>query len=79
MPQELERGEGDVLECDMPAACLYVNEPKVKVDLTKYTERHAFRCGGGHDGGGRFLPGEAACNLLGAEPSALRPPAHPQV
>ena len=41
--QELERGEGDVLECDALASCLYVNEPKVKVDLTKYNERHTFR------------------------------------
>jgi hypothetical protein len=41
--QELERGESDVLECDTAASCLYVNEPKVKVDLTKYTERHTFR------------------------------------
>ena len=43
LPQELERGEGDVLECDALASCLYVNEPKVKVDLTKYNERHTFR------------------------------------
>lgn len=41
--QEMERGESDVLECDTAASCLYVNEPKVKVDLTKYTERHTFR------------------------------------
>lgn len=41
--QELERGETDVLECDATASCLYVNEPKVKVDLTKYVERHTFR------------------------------------
>jgi kinesin family protein 2/24 len=32
-----------VLECDSLAACLYVNEPKTKVDLTKYIERHTFR------------------------------------
>lgn len=32
-----------MLECDAQASCLYVNEPKVKVDLTKYTERHTFR------------------------------------
>lgn len=44
-PQELDRGEGDVLECDVAASCLYVNEPKVKVDLTKYNERHTFRQG----------------------------------
>ncbi|EFN51754.1 hypothetical protein CHLNCDRAFT_16969, partial [Chlorella variabilis] len=41
--KELERNEADVLECDAQASCLYVNEPKVKVDLTKYTERHTFR------------------------------------
>ncbi|PSC68800.1 kinesin-13A-like isoform X1 [Micractinium conductrix] len=41
--KETERGENDVLECDAPASTLFVNEPKVKVDLTKYTERHAFR------------------------------------
>lgn len=45
--KELERGEADVLECDAPASCLYVNEPKQKVDLTKYIERHAFRWGRG--------------------------------
>lgn len=33
-----------MLECDAAASCLYVNEPKVKVDLTKYVERHTFRC-----------------------------------
>ena len=70
VPQELERGDADVLERDArcaesvgaggggrqaardtfmtrPLPCsasmLYVNEPKVKVDLTKYTERHTFR------------------------------------
>lgn len=42
-PQELEKCETDVLECDSLAACLYVNEPKTKVDLTKYIERHTFR------------------------------------
>lgn len=41
--KETDRGDTDVLECDEPAATLYVNEPKVKVDLTKYTERHNFR------------------------------------
>lgn len=43
LPQELEKCETDVLECDSQAACLYVNEPKTKVDLTKYIERHTFR------------------------------------
>lgn len=41
--QELEKCETDVLECDSQAACLFVNEPKTKVDLTKYIERHTFR------------------------------------
>lgn len=40
--QEVERGDNDVLECDSSTSTLYVNEPKVKVDLTKYTERHCF-------------------------------------
>jgi kinesin family member 2/24 len=40
--KEVERGDADVLECDAPGATLYVNEPKVKVDLTKYVERHSF-------------------------------------
>lgn len=33
-----------MLECDARASTVYVNEPKVKVDLTKYVERHSFRC-----------------------------------
>jgi len=41
--KEVERGDTDVIECQSPAATLYVNEPKVKVDLTKYVERHTFR------------------------------------
>jgi len=41
--KEVERGDTDVIECQAPAATLYVNEPKVKVDLTKYVERHTFR------------------------------------
>ena len=44
--QEVERGDTDVLECEASTNTLYVNEPKVKVDLTKYTERHSFRWGG---------------------------------
>lgn len=27
---------------DMTSGCVVVNEPKQKVDLTKYTERHGF-------------------------------------
>lgn len=41
--KELERNEVDVLECDAENATLYVHEPKLKVDLTRYTECHAFR------------------------------------
>jgi len=41
--QEMERCEADVLECDASNSCLFVNEPKTKVDLTKYIERHTFR------------------------------------
>lgn len=42
--QEEDRGDTDVLECDTPHSTLYVNEPKQKVDLTKFIERHTFRC-----------------------------------
>jgi hypothetical protein len=28
----------------MGSATLFVNEQKVKVDLTKYVDRHTFRC-----------------------------------
>ena len=41
--KESERGDCDVIECDGPGSTLFVNEPKVKVDLTKYVERHTFR------------------------------------
>ncbi|KDD74489.1 kinesin, partial [Helicosporidium sp. ATCC 50920] len=41
--KELERGDADVLECDQSASTLFVNEPKLKVDLTRFTERHSFR------------------------------------
>ncbi|RMZ56523.1 hypothetical protein APUTEX25_001370, partial [Auxenochlorella protothecoides] len=41
--KEEERGDSDVLECDCATSTLYVNEPKQKVDLTKFTERHTFR------------------------------------
>ena len=40
--KEVERGDSDVLECDSDNQILYVHEPKTKVDLTKYTESHAF-------------------------------------
>lgn len=40
--KEVERGDSDVLECDPSNSVLYVHEPKTKVDLTRYTESHAF-------------------------------------
>ena len=40
--QELEKGEDDIIEVAMRDASLVVNELKVKVDLTKFTERHVF-------------------------------------
>lgn len=40
--QELDLGEMDVIEVDMQDAHLVVHEPKVKVDLTKFTELHQF-------------------------------------
>ena len=40
--QESDRGEFDVIQVDMDACQLIVNEPKVKVDLKQYTERHTF-------------------------------------
>jgi hypothetical protein len=38
----MERGEDDVIEANMEEARLVIHEPRVKVDLTKYVERHAF-------------------------------------
>ena len=40
--QEIDKGEEDAIEVDMKQAVLVVNEPKVKVDLTKYLEKHTF-------------------------------------
>lgn len=40
--QELERSDEDIVEVDMHSACVLVNETKLKVDLTKYAERHQF-------------------------------------
>lgn len=42
MCQELEKGEEDIVEVAMKDSSLVVNELKVKVDLTKFTERHVF-------------------------------------
>lgn len=41
--QEVERGEFDVMSTDMRSGQLVVNEPRVKVDLAKFTERHVFK------------------------------------
>ncbi|WIA29491.1 hypothetical protein OEZ86_011992 [Tetradesmus obliquus] len=40
--KEVERGDEDVVEMDMRNSCVLVNETKLKVDLTKYAERHQF-------------------------------------
>lgn len=40
--KEMEKGEDDIIEVAMKDASLVVNELKVKVDLTKFTERHLF-------------------------------------
>ena len=38
----MDAGDQDVIEVDMTDAHLTVHEPKVKVDLTKFTELHQF-------------------------------------
>lgn len=40
--QEIDKGDEDIVGVDMEAGQLLVNEPRQKVDLTKYTERHKF-------------------------------------
>lgn len=40
--QEVEKGEEDAIEVDMKEAVLVVHEPKSKVDLTRYVEKHTF-------------------------------------
>lgn len=40
--KEREKGEDDIVPVDNRSSSLMVDEPKVKVDLTKYTERHCF-------------------------------------
>eukprot|EP00898_Chlorokybus_atmophyticus_P005219 jgi/Chlat1/5699/Chrsp38S05547 len=40
--KEISRKEDDVVITEMSNKSLFVNEPKVKVDLTKYTESHEF-------------------------------------
>jgi kinesin family member 2/24 len=40
--KEVERAEEDIVEVDMRGGCVVVNEVKLKVDLTKYAERHCF-------------------------------------
>lgn len=41
--KERERGDEDMVEVSRGGACVIVNETKVKVDLTKYVERHQVR------------------------------------
>ena len=41
--REMERGEEDVVHVSSSSAELTVNETKVRVDLTKYVERHHFK------------------------------------
>lgn len=40
--QERERGDEDVVDVLPTKSCVLVNEVKVKVDLTKYNEKHQF-------------------------------------
>lgn len=40
--KEKEKGEEDIISINMEKGELLVNEPKVRVDLTKYTETHQF-------------------------------------
>lgn len=42
-PQERERNDDDVVEVSRANAFVVVNETKVKVDLTKYMEKHQVR------------------------------------
>ncbi len=37
---EFENNEEDSVETDMELGSVVVNEPRTKVDLTKYSERH---------------------------------------
>ena len=41
--QEGENQEVDILHVDGRSASVVVNEPKCRVDLTKYTEAHTFK------------------------------------
>ena len=38
--QEKEGGQDDVVDVNMERSCITVNETKLKVDLTKYSEKH---------------------------------------
>jgi hypothetical protein len=52
-PQERERGDEDMVEVSRGSAFVIVNETKVKVDLTKYIERHQVPGAGAEDEGRR--------------------------
>ena len=43
MLQEIEKGESDILDIQEQASAIVVNEPKCRVDLTKFTEEHVFK------------------------------------
>lgn len=40
--QEMEKGDDDIVGVDMHNGMVNVDEPKQKVDLTKFTDRHKF-------------------------------------
>lgn len=40
--QEIEKGDDDIVGVDMHNGMVHVDEPKQKVDLTKFTDRHKF-------------------------------------
>eukprot|EP01025_Chloroclados_australasicus_P065173 TRINITY_DN8846_c0_g2_i10.p1 TRINITY_DN8846_c0_g2~~TRINITY_DN8846_c0_g2_i10.p1 ORF type:complete len:603 (+),score=91.99 TRINITY_DN8846_c0_g2_i10:474-2282(+) len=40
--KEADRGETDIADVDMSTATCVIHEPKVRVDLTKYTQEHNF-------------------------------------
>lgn len=42
LQQERERGEDDIVDVSMERSSVIVNETKLKVDLTKYVEKHQF-------------------------------------
>jgi hypothetical protein len=43
---EKRAGQRDIIACDSDGETLEVHEPKVKLDLTPYTEQHAYQFDG---------------------------------